>query len=117
EDSLHQNGFRDYEPSLGRYIESDPIGLAGGLNIYVYVRGNTLRYIDPRGLAIGDWPPAPPGYDPETWTNHQFDDGTPVIRSPEGITHILHPEDETHWRHWDQYNDGKFIGRCPVKSL
>jgi len=28
----HQNGFRDYDPALGRYVESDPIGLAGNVN-------------------------------------------------------------------------------------
>src|SRR5713226_9656716 len=46
---LHYNFFRDYDPSVGRYVESDPIGLNGGLNTYTYVTGNPLRWIDPRG--------------------------------------------------------------------
>jgi RHS repeat-associated protein len=44
------NYFRDYDPALGRYIESDPIGLGGGVNTYSYVRASPLMYIDPYGL-------------------------------------------------------------------
>jgi RHS repeat-associated protein len=50
ETGLHYNYFRDYDPSIGRYAESDPIGLNGGLNTYAYVGGRPLRYVDPRGL-------------------------------------------------------------------
>ncbi len=50
ETGLQYNYFRDYDPSTGRYVESDPIGLDGGLNSYSYVSANPLRYIDPLGL-------------------------------------------------------------------
>ena len=50
ETNLNYNYFRDYDPQIGRYVESDPFGLAGGLNTYTYVGGNPLSMTDPRGL-------------------------------------------------------------------
>jgi RHS repeat-associated protein len=51
ETNLHYNYFRDYDPNIGIYKQSDPIGLAAGPNTYLYVRATPLRYVDPLGLA------------------------------------------------------------------
>ncbi len=50
ETNLAYNVMRDYDPMVGRYIESDPIGLRTGLNTYAYVGSNPLDRVDPLGL-------------------------------------------------------------------
>jgi RHS repeat-associated protein len=50
ETGLSQNRFRDYDPVVGKYIESDPLGLRAGLNTYSYAGASPLLRVDPRGL-------------------------------------------------------------------
>jgi RHS repeat-associated protein len=54
---LYYNRYRDYDPSTGRYIQADPIGLAGDVNPYVYAGGNPVTGVDPEGLnaAVFEW--------------------------------------------------------------
>ena len=52
ESGFSDNYFRTYDPSVGRYTQSDPIGLAGGLNTYGYALNNPPGYSDSRGLSV-----------------------------------------------------------------
>jgi RHS repeat-associated protein len=67
ETGLFYNRYRYYDPAGGRYVTQDPIGLLGGANLYGYVGGDPLFYVDPHGLqvAIPGMPPLP------IWTPQQ----------------------------------------------
>ena len=59
ETGLNYNYQRTYDPALGRYTQSDLIGLGGGMNTYAYVNGNPVTGFDPYGLI--DWRQLAPG--------------------------------------------------------
>jgi RHS repeat-associated protein len=56
ESGLHQNWMRDYDPTTGRYLQADPLGLVAGMNVYGYANQSPMMYLDPNGenpLLIG----------------------------------------------------------------
>jgi RHS repeat-associated protein len=74
ETGLNYNYYRDFNPMIGRYVEADPMGLQGGINLYAYVRNNPSRGKDPFGLFVICMP----------WFNKYSDWSTPQpIGAPE----------------------------------
>jgi len=84
ETQLHYNYFRYYDPSSGRYVTSDPIGLNGGWNTYGYVGGNPIYWFDSLGLAEETIPNTKP-FDPVDI----FDLIPPWVRKTPGICLML----------------------------
>lgn len=73
------NYFRDYDPSIGRYTQSDPIGLQGGLNTYTYAYDDPANLTDPKGLYV----PADDPYCDPRWPGCRLAPATSDFLDPE----------------------------------
>jgi RHS repeat-associated protein len=117
ETGLYYYRARYYDPQIGRFISEDPIGLNGGLDLYAYVGNSPTNFDDPSGLYPGQLPPPPPGYNPSTWKTGQWDSEAWFVKDPDGNVWTAHPEDPSHWRHWDkQGSNGGGQTRWPPNS-
>jgi hypothetical protein len=69
--------------------------------------------------ANGDFPPALPGYDSNTWKRGQWPNGRYWVENPAGRKFTAHPEDDGHWRHWDvgPGDDDDYGDRWPDNSF
>lgn len=77
ESKLVRFGVRDYDPEIGRWLSKDPIGFHGGdTNLYGYVIQDPINFIDPSGLARGDW------WDPRTYA-------MPVVEAGQGTIDFM----------------------------
>lgn len=129
ESGFFYNYFRDYDPSTGRYIQSDPIGLGDGVNTYVYVAGNPIYWYDRFGKAkspgTGFWRATPPGrpsgrpdkverYWRQKKLQHELNEGIADQLKDHIIDSIQQP-----WDFRDEwvciaYSCGLGKGECPV---
>ena len=128
ESGLHQNWMRDYDPTTGRYLEADPLGLVDGASIYGYVKQNPGRWVDRRGTdATTAWNTTGgrSGFDGPTngnwggkcWSGGAFSCGP----EGEGAAAPLDSADECYMRHDHCYvtckADGQCIRRCDATLL
>jgi len=94
ETGFHYNYFRDYDPTIGRYVQSDPIGLEGGMNTYGYVHQDPIKNYDPYGLKC--------------WTeDNEYGGGPIVFCDGEGGW-------ENNSNKWSEYNTGEKAAFAPV---
>jgi len=89
ETGMYYNYRRDYDPQTGRYIQSDPIGVSGSINTYVYALANPIALTDPDGLR--PIPRARPGgnaYDRRQYRRHN----PPRVSMPIGVDNVQEAE-------------------------
>ena len=109
ETGLHYNYYRHYDPETGRYIESDPIGLLGGLNTFAYVGGDPIANYDYYGLLLDPivpWPAEALG----SWASGSincflkaYSLMMDAYSDMQSASQVVHPGGEKGWAHQDWY--------------
>ncbi|GHU10333.1 hypothetical protein AGMMS50225_13530 [Betaproteobacteria bacterium] len=117
---LYLTKYRAYDPRTGRWLSRDPIGEAGGLNLYGYVGGNPVSFFDPLGLAPGQifGSPDAAAIDAVDWAylhkdsvDHEY--GGWIYPVDGGYTYNAKRGNERFVDVWQLIPDMKKNGQCP----
>jgi RHS repeat-associated protein len=108
EDGLHYNWYRHYDPTIGRYVQPDPLGFINGPSIYAYAESNPLAEIDPEGLQTPPPPSNIPG-GPWTWYPDPQNSRGGTFQDPNGNSANWDPEG--HWDVWDRQGNRQRYNR------
>jgi RHS repeat-associated protein len=109
ESNLHYNYHRSYSATVGRYTQSDPIGLDGGWNRFGYAEQNPVSFTDPKGLAGCHY-----SVTTGTFACSSNDGKSPPIVIPPGSTHSGRNSCKDNPNCFDETNDGPIPPSCYI---
>ncbi|MGH8051333.1 MAG: RHS repeat domain-containing protein [Arenimonas sp.] len=122
ESGLHYNYFRDYEAANGRYVESDPMGLKGGLSTYGYANQNPLYFNDPLGLWCIPLPDETSGWETKKRERNKNFGGVTINISGKAFARCTYDnfwhvfQERTSKKRWVCYECLYGIGHCGGKT-